>query len=307
MIPPSLREDEFRESVGRWLGQIRWLAFEPGVAPVKNGPAGAAGAVPAHAHLKFESPTAAIDFSALVDGAPYRDCEGFESRVTVEWALSQRVPAAAGSRRGGQRIDRKAGTIESDDAYLAFLEALDTPTAAQAATEPATAGLGGPKDAVVVTPLMAYLRDKERKRVQRAAAQAAKRAEAVEKRRLEERRRAELLAKKEKLRRAQEERRDKNAERAPKAGRTPRAASATAKPPAKTAPPAKRVLQRAVPVPGLPNPRPPTHRLCLPSPRVPPPLASLRHCSCARARLTVRTNALVRVTTHRALAPPPHS
>ena len=100
MIPPSLREDEFRESVGRWLGQIRWLAFEPGVAPVKNGPAGAAGAVPAHAHLKFESPTAAIEFSALVDGAPYRDCEGFESRVTVEWALSQRVPAAAGSRRG---------------------------------------------------------------------------------------------------------------------------------------------------------------------------------------------------------------
>ena len=79
------------------------------------------------------------------------------------WAL------AAGSRRGGQRIDRKAGTIESDDAYLAFLEALDTPTAAQAATEPATAGLGGPKDAVVVTPLMAYLRDKERKNAELGA------------------------------------------------------------------------------------------------------------------------------------------
>jgi len=215
-IPPCLSEEEFRESVERWAPQILWLSFQRG----KFDPERKTQTQPGCAHVKFESPAAALEFSEAVDGAAYRDAEHHESRLAVEWALSQRVPAEP-------RPDRRAGTIENDESYLAFLGALEAEKtgacgAAESSRDATSANIRS--EGVMVTPLMAYIRDKENRKYQRSAAAAAKKAEVAEKRKLDERQRlqSELLTRKENLRLEQEER-----TRRSKAAREEKRAAAT--------------------------------------------------------------------------------
>jgi hypothetical protein len=83
-LPPKLTEAEFRESIKRWDEQINWLSFEPGALEH----AGLPGQRKlGFAHLRFVSQDAVVEFSKVVDGAPYRDSSGAETRLTVELAV----------------------------------------------------------------------------------------------------------------------------------------------------------------------------------------------------------------------------
>eukprot|EP00965_Chrysotila_dentata_P156290 5163094-Pleurochrysis_carterae.AAC.2 len=149
-LPPALTEAEFQQSISHWDAKITSVIFHPGEqaasarSPPKLG----------FATLRFRLASAAVDFSAAMDGAPYRDINGFASRIMVEWALCQKVP------KEGGKVDSREGTIENDESYLAFVEELERekepPMSAEAMLE-AKEKQSEKDPVVVITPLMAYL------------------------------------------------------------------------------------------------------------------------------------------------------
>ena len=114
-IPPKLTEEQFAEATARWASQIKWRRYEPGQAAASKSDI----ATLATAYLEFAHTAAAIDFSRAVDGAPVTDSDGTTCRVQVEFALCQKVPEASPAK-----VDARAGTIEDDDEYKAFVEGL---------------------------------------------------------------------------------------------------------------------------------------------------------------------------------------
>jgi regulator of nonsense transcripts 3 len=91
---------------------------------------------------------------------------------TVEFALHSRVPG------GRRRTDARAGTIDQDPEFMAFLEGLANPTSAKdTANEEGEDSAGGKPEKVTVTPLVQFLKDKKANKTKEAAAKAAKKQE----------------------------------------------------------------------------------------------------------------------------------
>lgn len=202
-LPSKLTEEEFRLSVGKWQESITWLRFEAGTVPEG---VGGQRPTPGCAYLQMRGVEAAVEFSTALDGAGYRDSSGMMCRCMVELAPCQRVPVQT-------REDSRAGTLEQDEGYKAFIEDLTKekppPQSAEAALEAREKEKGKREGEVVMTPLLQYLKDKQ----QRAAAKKAKDMRGKQATALKERQEKLLVAQGEARRKAQEQRLAKKAER----------------------------------------------------------------------------------------------
>lgn len=91
---------------------------------------------------------------------------------TVEFAPYGRIPG------GRRRTDARAGTIDQDPDFMAFLEALANPvTTKENNTDLLADGAAAKPEKVTTTPLVQYLKDKKASKSKDAAAKAAKRQE----------------------------------------------------------------------------------------------------------------------------------
>ena len=202
-LPSKLTEEEFRLSVGKWQESITWLRFEAGTVPEG---VGGQRPTPGCAYLQIRNPEVAADLSMALDGAGYRDSAGMMCRCMVEWAPCQRVPVKS-------REDSRAGSLEQDEVYKAFVDDLTKekppPLSAEAALEAREKEKAKREGEVVVTPLLQYLKDKQ----QRAAAKKAKDMRGKQATALKERQEKLLVAQREARSKAQEQRLAKKAER----------------------------------------------------------------------------------------------
>ena len=91
---------------------------------------------------------------------------------TVEFAPYGRIPG------GRRRTDARAGTIDQDPDFMAFLEALANPvTTKETGADLLADGVAAKAEKVTTTPLVQYLKDKKASKSKDAAAKAAKRQE----------------------------------------------------------------------------------------------------------------------------------
>ena len=202
-LPSKLTEEEFRLSVGKWQESITWLRFEAGTVPEG---VGGQRPTPGCAYLQIRNPEVAAELSTALDGAGYRDSAGMMCRCMVEWAPCQRVPVQS-------REDSRAGSLEQDEVYKAFVDDLTKekppPLSAEAALEAREKEKAKREGEVVMTPLLQYLKDKQ----QRAAAKKAKDMRGKQATALKERQEKLLVAQREARSKAQEQRLAKKAER----------------------------------------------------------------------------------------------
>jgi regulator of nonsense transcripts 3 len=93
---------------------------------------------------------------------------------SVEFAPYNRVPG------GRRRVDARAGTIDQDSEFMAFLEGLANPTTTKdTGADAAGDGVSGKPEKVTTTPLVQYLKDKKANKHKEAAVKAAKKQEAL--------------------------------------------------------------------------------------------------------------------------------
>lgn len=92
---------------------------------------------------------------------------------TVEFAPYSRTPG------GKRRVDARAGTIDQDPEFMAFLEGLANPTTAKDVNADALSdGSTAKQEKVTTTPLVQYLKEKKANKSRDAAVKAAKKQEA---------------------------------------------------------------------------------------------------------------------------------
>lgn len=156
-LPAGLTREAFLEHVQGLLGEetIGWCHYLPGKD--KGGKRCTSTAL-----VGFTSETGAREFQDKMQGHTFVDGTAREHNVDVELAPCQRVP------RPTRRKDPLEGTLEADPHYQQFLQGLEEENAAlprtgvSHVTERPSPSDGKP--AVVVTPLMEYLRKKHEKR-----------------------------------------------------------------------------------------------------------------------------------------------
>lgn len=91
---------------------------------------------------------------------------------TVEFAPYGRTPG------GRRRVDARAGTIDQDPEFMAFLEGLaNPPTGKEVGVDGLVEGAPATKEKVTTTPLVQYLKDKKASKSRDAAVKAAKKQE----------------------------------------------------------------------------------------------------------------------------------
>jgi regulator of nonsense transcripts 3 len=92
---------------------------------------------------------------------------------TVEFAPYNRTPG------GRRRVDARAGTIDQDSEFMAFLEGLANPTTVKESnSDTGGDGASGKLEKVTTTPLVQFLKDKKANKSKEAAVKAAKKQEA---------------------------------------------------------------------------------------------------------------------------------
>ncbi|CAN6475576.1 unnamed protein product [Victoria cruziana] len=152
-LPPSISQAVLMEQVdARFAGRYRWTAFRPGKTSHKN-------MRYARAYIDFKRPEDVLEFAEFFDGHVFVNEKGSQFKTIVEYAPSQRVP------KSWSKKDGREGTIHKDPEYLEFLEMLAKPVenlpSAEIQLERREAErANAPKETVVVTPLMEFVRQK---------------------------------------------------------------------------------------------------------------------------------------------------
>ncbi|MCJ1392261.1 hypothetical protein MMC18_005128 [Xylographa bjoerkii] len=159
-LPPGLTEQEFYEGLGdQWKlegDRVDWASFKPG--KISRDPAKPSRPARVYLHLTKQDYLGVL--SDKVRETQFSDAKATGSDPallgppTVEFAAYGRVPNPK------PRKDARQGTIDQDPEFIDFLESLTNPTAKAAPAE------GGSdtetkKEAVTVTPLIQFLRDKK--------------------------------------------------------------------------------------------------------------------------------------------------
>ncbi|KAH6679741.1 putative regulator of nonsense transcripts 3A [Halenospora varia] len=178
-LPPGLTEAEFVSILGdEWKlsqGKVDWFLYKPGKD--SKDPSKPSRPSRAYLHLTNESHLLALSESvrlALFDDA----ANTFTSPCligppTVEFAPYGRTPG------GRRRADARAGTIDQDPEFMAFLEGLANPvTTKEVNAESLSDGTAAKQDKVTITPLVQFLKDKKANKSKEAAVKAAKKQEA---------------------------------------------------------------------------------------------------------------------------------
>ncbi|KAG9126299.1 hypothetical protein FRC07_004037 [Ceratobasidium sp. 392] len=118
-LPSNLPEAIFWQSVDRWVTDetVSWKLYIKGKLRTKLNKEN----VPSRAYVEFLTPEAVIAFNQDYNGHLFRDKQGNESTAVVEYAPYQKVPHTT------RKADTKIGTIETDEDYVSFLNALNKP------------------------------------------------------------------------------------------------------------------------------------------------------------------------------------
>lgn len=135
---------------------------------------------PSRAYLHLTSPDHLLSLSDVVRQSTFEDAQNtFTSSSligppSVEFAPYGKTPG------GRKRTDARAGTIDQDPEFMAFLEGLANPTTVKESNP----GEGdefntGKLDKVTMTPLVQYLKDKKANKNKEAAVKAAKKQEST--------------------------------------------------------------------------------------------------------------------------------
>ncbi|KAJ8457766.1 hypothetical protein ONZ45_g18186 [Pleurotus djamor] len=116
-LPPNLPEEIFWGSVQAWVaaGSVNWKIFYPGKASKRLGKEN----TPSRAYIAFKNEDQLATFSREYDGHLFRDKAGNEYQAVVEFAPYQKVPSER------KKPDARNATIEKDDDYVSFIEALN--------------------------------------------------------------------------------------------------------------------------------------------------------------------------------------
>ncbi|PQE28824.1 hypothetical protein CJF30_00003864 [Rutstroemia sp. NJR-2017a BBW] len=177
-LAPGLTEAEFVSILGdEWKlgnGKIDWFQYKSG----KESKDPSKPSRPSRAYLHLTSSDYLFPLSEVVRTSNFEDAKNTYTSPcligppTVEFALHSRVPG------GRRRTDARAGTIDQDPEFMAFLEGLANPTSTKDTTnEEADDTAGGKSEKVTVTPLVQFLKDKKANKTKEAAAKAAKKQE----------------------------------------------------------------------------------------------------------------------------------
>ncbi|KUJ22930.1 uncharacterized protein LY89DRAFT_161104 [Mollisia scopiformis] len=177
-LAPSLTETEFTTILGeQWRpgkGQIDWFLYKPGKD--SKDPSKPSRPSRAYMHLTNEGYLHAL--YETVQEAVFEDAHTtFTSPCligppSVEFAPYGRTPG------GRRRIDARAGTIDQDPEFMAFLEGLANPTSTKEVSADAlTDNTSGKQDKVTTTPLVQFLKDKKANKNKDAAVKLAKKQE----------------------------------------------------------------------------------------------------------------------------------
>lgn len=109
-------------------GKLLWRRYVTG--KFKSGPSSSNSAadpsnphVHSRAYLRFKALQDLLDFHRGFDGHVFRDAKGNESVALVEWAPYQKVPSEM-TQPASKKRDKRRGTIEQDEDYIAFVEQL---------------------------------------------------------------------------------------------------------------------------------------------------------------------------------------
>ncbi|KAK2627890.1 hypothetical protein QTJ16_002536 [Diplocarpon rosae] len=178
-LAPGLTEEEFISVLGdEWKlghGKVDWFCYKPG----KESKDASKPSRPSRAYLHLTNEAHLLSLSDLVRQSVFEDAQNtFNSTCligppTVEFAPYSRTPS---SRR---RIDNRAGVIDQDPEFMAFLEELANPTSAKENNGDSPLDLGIAKqERVTMTPLVQALKDKKAIKNKDLAARAAKKQEA---------------------------------------------------------------------------------------------------------------------------------
>mmetsp|Transcript_8355 Transcript_8355/g.14391 ORF Transcript_8355/g.14391 Transcript_8355/m.14391 type:complete len:501 (+) Transcript_8355:105-1607(+) len=157
-LPPTLSTEAFQESIGKaWFARSTWFAYTQGKVGHKR-------IVHSRAYINLKTDEEVIEFCDFFQNHLFVNERGNQFRAQIEYAPSQKVP------KSRQRRDPREATIEKDPEYLKFVEDLSKPEeylpsaelqlekrdAEGKAALLANNGIAP----VIVTPLMAFLKQK---------------------------------------------------------------------------------------------------------------------------------------------------
>ncbi|KAL5982899.1 hypothetical protein ACLOJK_016978 [Asimina triloba] len=174
-LPPALPLSALMEQIdGRFSDRYKWFCFRPGKNSQKNQRY-------SRAYIDFKSPEDVVEFAEFFDGHVFVNekgnhattflfttwdmmlglhiFSGTQFKTIVEYAPSQRVP------KSWSKKDGREGAIVKDPEYLEFLDLLAKPVenlpSAEIQLERKEAERAvGPKETLIVTPLMDFVRQK---------------------------------------------------------------------------------------------------------------------------------------------------
>jgi regulator of nonsense transcripts 3 len=194
-LAPGLTEAEFTTILGdEWnlgQGKVDWFLYKPGkdskecvisipcVMLLTLSKSPSKPSRPSRAYLHLTNEIHLLNLSDIVRESPFEDAQNtFTSQCLVgppivEFAPYGRTPG------GRRRVDARAGTIDQDPEFMAFLEALANPmTSKEINADALLDGTSTKPEKVTTTPLVQYLKDKKANKSKEMAAKAAKKQEA---------------------------------------------------------------------------------------------------------------------------------
>jgi len=119
-LPPNLPEAVFWQSVEAWVTDqtVAWKTYYRGKFRKRLNKEN----IPSRAYIAFKTEEQLTQFGKEYDGHLFRDKAGNESYAIVEFAPYQKVPSEK------KKPDARNATIEKDEDYISFLNALNAPT-----------------------------------------------------------------------------------------------------------------------------------------------------------------------------------
>ncbi|KAE8440444.1 hypothetical protein EG329_007600 [Mollisiaceae sp. DMI_Dod_QoI] len=178
-LAPGLTESEFTSILGDgWKlgqGRVDWFLYKAG----KDSKEPSKPSRPSRAYLHLTNEGHLLTLSEAVRQATFEDAQTtFTNQCligppTVEFAPYGRTPG------GRRRVDARAGTIDQDPEFMAFLEGLANPTTTKEVNADTFAeSNSGKQEKVTTTPLVQFLKDKKASKSKEAAVKLAKKQEA---------------------------------------------------------------------------------------------------------------------------------
>mmetsp|Transcript_22869 Transcript_22869/g.63499 ORF Transcript_22869/g.63499 Transcript_22869/m.63499 type:complete len:241 (-) Transcript_22869:1248-1970(-) len=161
-LPPGLTEEAFLEALHGAVesSAYNWMRYVQGKQTMKK-------VVTSTAFINFRTPVDVFGFSSKFHGKVFTADNGAQIHCLVQYSPSQKVP------RPRPRKDPRENTLKKDQEYLSFLERLKEPPKPLPSAEAqlqmeekasASAASAAAQGEIVVTPLMAFLKEKYAKK-----------------------------------------------------------------------------------------------------------------------------------------------